>query len=135
MPLGDLENDSMAKILIIAQDQVQIENIQRELPSERSFRVETASSGFEAGILTESFQPDCVVIDFSIGHIEASQICMRLRSNESLNGVVLIGLQPSDSSAKPLSADVVDETFSKPFDAALLAERIRSWVGAKKELV
>ena len=35
MPLGDLEDEAMAKVLIVAQDQVLIENLKRELPVER----------------------------------------------------------------------------------------------------
>ena len=49
MPLGDLEDEAMAKCLIVAQDQVLIENLKRELPPEKSFKVAVAASGFEAG--------------------------------------------------------------------------------------
>ena len=44
MPLGDLEDEAMAKVLIVAQDQVLIENMKRELPVERAFRTTTAAS-------------------------------------------------------------------------------------------
>jgi excisionase family DNA binding protein len=54
MPLGDLEDEAMAKVLIVAQDQVLIENLKRELPADRSFRTSTAASGFEAGIQADS---------------------------------------------------------------------------------
>ena len=57
MPLGDLEDEAMAKVLIVAQDQVLIENVKRELPLERSFKVAVAASGFDAGIQAESFHP------------------------------------------------------------------------------
>ena len=33
MPLGDLEDEAMAKVLIVGQDQVLIENLKRELPA------------------------------------------------------------------------------------------------------
>ncbi len=36
MPLGDLEDEAMAKVLIVGQDQVLIENLKRELPGRRS---------------------------------------------------------------------------------------------------
>ena len=81
MPLGDLEDEAMAKVLIVAQDQVLIENLKRELPPERSFKVGVAASGFEAGIQAESFNPDCIIVDFSIGKVEALQICQNLRRN------------------------------------------------------
>ena len=60
MPLGDLEDEAMAKVLIVAQDQVLIENLKRELPLERSFKAAVAASGFDAGIQAESFHPDCI---------------------------------------------------------------------------
>jgi PleD family two-component response regulator len=81
MPLGDLEDEAMAKVLIVAQDQVLIENLKRELPLRRSFKVAVAASGFDAGIQAESFHPDCIIVDFSIGHVEALQICQNLRRN------------------------------------------------------
>ena len=84
MPLGDLEDEAMAKVLIVAQDQVLIENLKRELPVERSFSTSTAASGFEAGIQAESFHPDCIIVDFSIGQLEALQICQNLRRNSGV---------------------------------------------------
>ena len=72
MPLGDLEDEAMAKVLVVGQDQVLIENLKRNLPLEKTFKLTTAASGFEAGIQAESFHPDCIVVDFSIGKVEAA---------------------------------------------------------------
>jgi excisionase family DNA binding protein len=135
MPLGDLEDEAMAKVLIVAQDQVLIENLKRELPVERSFRTSTAASGFEAGIQAESFHPDCIIVDFSIGQLEALQICQNLRRNAEFGETILIALLPDDSSTANFDRSSINETFKKPFDAALLAERLRTLIGAKKELV
>ena len=91
MPLGDLEDEAMAKVLIVAQDQVLIENMKRELPPERAFKVAVAASGFEAGIQAESFHPDCIIVDFSIGRVEALQI-YRERGREIDLVILDIGL-------------------------------------------
>jgi excisionase family DNA binding protein len=112
MPLGELEDETMAKVLIVAQDQVLIENVRRELPEQRSFKVETAASGFEAGIQAESFHPD-----------------------EEYADVILIALLPDDGASTSFDRSTINETFKKPFDAALLAERLRTLIGARKELV
>ncbi len=135
MPLGDLENDAVAKVLVVAQDQVLIENLNRELPPERSFRVGVASSGFDAGIQAESFHPDCIIVDFSIGRTEALQICQNLRRNAEFTDIILIALLPDDGSANNFDRSSINETFRKPFDAALLAERLRTLIGVKKELM
>jgi len=135
MPLGDLEDEAMAKILIVAQDQVLIENLKRELPPERAFKVAVASSGFEAGIQAESFHPDCIITDFSIGKLEAMQICQNLRKNSDFGETILIALLPDDGQPMSFDRSAINETFKKPFDSKLLAERLRTLIGSRKELV
>ena len=135
MPLGDLEDESLAKVLIVAQDQVLIENLKRELPAEKRFKVAIASSGFEAGLQAESFHPDCIIIDFGFGKGEALQICQNLRKNSDFGETILIALLPDDGTPMTFDRSAINETFKKPFDANLLAERLRTLIGAKKELV
>jgi excisionase family DNA binding protein len=134
MPLGDLEDEAMAKVLILSQDQVLVDNLKRELPLERSFKTAVAASGFDCGVQAESFHPDCVIVDFSIGHVEALQVCQNLRRNSDFSDVILVALLPNCSSIN-FDRSSINETFKKPFDAALLAEHLRALIGAKKELV
>jgi excisionase family DNA binding protein len=135
MPLGDLEDEAMAKVLLVGQDQVLIENLKKHLPLERSFKIQVAASGFEAGIQAESFHPDCIVVDYSIGRIDAQQICQNLRRNPEYADTIVIALLPDDGSQITVDRAHVNESFKKPFDVALLAERLRTLIGARKELV
>ncbi len=135
MPLGELEDETMAKVLIVAQDQALMENLKRELPESKAFKVATAASGFDAGIQAESFHPDAIIVDFSIGTTEALQICQNLRRNNEFAEIVLIALLPDDGSSTSFDRSSINETFKKPFDAALLAQRLQTLVGSRKELV
>ena len=72
---------------------------------------------------------------FSIGKVEALQICQNLRRNNDFSKTILIALLPDDGSTMSFDRSSINETFKKPFDAALLAERLRTLIGAKKELV
>jgi CheY-like chemotaxis protein len=94
-----------------------------------------SASGFEAGIQAESFHPDCIITDFSIGKVEALQICQNLRKNVDFGETILIALLPDDGSPLSFDRSAINETFKKPFDAKLLAERLRTLIGARKELV
>ena len=38
MPLGELEDEAMAKVLVVGQDQVLLENLKRNLPLEKNER-------------------------------------------------------------------------------------------------
>lgn len=135
MPLGDLEDEVMVKILILSQDQALVENVKREMLLERSFKLSVAQGGFNCGLQTESFKPDCIIVDFSIGWTEALQVCQNLRRNSEFSEVVLIALLPDDGSSTSFDRSSINETFKKPFNTALLAERLLTLIGAKKELV
>ncbi|MBR5626113.1 MAG: response regulator [Thermoguttaceae bacterium] len=135
MPLGNLEDETLAKVLIVAQDQILIESVKHELPIEKAFKVAVASSSFDTGSQVESFPPDCIIVDFSIGRTESLQICQKVRRNPEFAEVILIALLPDDGSSTSFDRSNINETFRKPFDSALLAERLRTLVGTKKELI
>jgi len=134
MPLGELEDEAMGKILLVGSDIVTRSSL-NEMISNDDFKIEIAASGFEAGIQAESIHPDCVVIDFVMGREEALMIAQNLRKNNEFTDTVLIGLLSDDDNASGFDRSVFNETFRKPFDAALLAERIRTLVNRRKQLV
>lgn len=133
MPLGELEDEAMGKILLVGVDS-QVRHSLTDLMPVEDFKIEAAASGFEAGIQAESLHPDCVVIDFGMGRHEAMLIAANLRKNGEYTDAVLVALLTDDDTASGIDRSVFNETFRKPFDAALLAERIRTLVGRKKQL-
>ena len=133
MPLGELEDEALGKLLIVGADPTTRAGL-NEMLGEGEFKVETATSGFEAGIQAESLHPDCVVIDFAMGRGEALMIAANLKKNTEYVDTVLVGLLSDDDSASGFDRTIFNETFRKPFDAALLAERIRTLVSRKKQL-
>jgi DNA-binding response OmpR family regulator len=133
MPLGELEDEAMGKILLVGSDLTTRSSL-NEMISNDDFKIEIAASGFEAGIQAESIHPDCVVVDFVMGREEALMIAQNLRRNTEFTETVLIGLLSDEDNASGFDRSVFNETFRKPFDAALLAERIRTLVSRRKQL-
>ncbi len=134
MPLGELEDEAMGKVLLVGTDS-QVQSGLKELMPSEDYKIEAAQSGFEAGIQAESLHPDCVVIDFAMGRNEALMIAQNLRKNPEYSEVILIGLLSDEDNASGFDRTMFNETFRKPFDTALLAERIRTLVGRKKQLI
>jgi excisionase family DNA binding protein len=133
MPLGELEDEAMGKVLLVGIDGPIRSGLLDVMPKE-DFKLESAASGFEAGIQAESLHPDCVIIDFAMGRTEALMIAQNLRKNNEYTDTVLIGLLSDDDNASGFDRTLFNETFRKPFDSALLAERVRTLVGRKKHL-
>lgn len=133
MPLGELEDEAMGKLLLVGVDPSTRAGL-NEVMGPEDFKTELAASGFEAGIQAESLHPDCVVIDFGMGRNEALMIAQNLKKNPDYADTVLIALLTDDDNASGFDRTIFNETFRKPFDSALLAERIRTLVGRKKQI-
>src|SRR5947207_10901950 len=126
MPLGALEEEGWHKILIIGADKLFIDRVKELLPEDDDYKYELANSGFEAGIQAHSFHPDTIIIDLAMGRSEALQIAQNLRRNPAYEQTLIIALASEDeASPESLVNYGYNEAFKKPFDIALLAERIR----------
>ena len=144
MPLGELEEEGLHKILIIGAEKLFIDRVKELLPEDDDFKYELANSGFEAGIQAESFHPDTIIIDLAMGRSEALQIATNLRRNPAYETTLIIGLASEDEAApEQLSSYGFNEAFKKPFDVALLGRadpharrrEAREYVGADPTLL
>jgi len=134
MPLGELEEEEWHKVLLIGTEKLFNDRIKEILPENEDFKFQYANSGFEAGMLAGNFQPDTIIIDLGLGRAESIQIVARLRADETHTGTLIVGLASEDEAApEQLSQHGFNDVFKKPFDVALLGEKIKSIAEAKRE--
>jgi excisionase family DNA binding protein len=134
MPLGELEEEEWHKILVIGAENLFIDRVKELLPEDDDYKYEVANSGFEAGIQAESFHPDTIIIDLALGRSESIQITQNLRRNSAYEATMIFGLASEDEAApEKLTEYGFSEIFKKPFDIALLGERIRTLAEQKRE--
>jgi two-component system, OmpR family, response regulator RpaA len=134
MPLGELEEEEWHKVLLIGTEKLFNDRLKEILPEADDYKFETANSGFEAGILAGSFHPDTIIIDLSLGRSEAIQITANLRKDEAYATTLIVGLASEDEAApEQLAQYGFNDIFKKPFDLALLGEKIKSIADAKRE--
>ena len=134
MPLGALEEEGWHKILIIGAEQLFIDRLRELLPDDEDYKYEMASSGFQAGNAVQSFHPDTIIVDLAMGRSEALQIAQNLRRLPNYEQTLILALASEDEAApEALAGFGFNDAFKKPFDVALLAERIRTLVEEKRE--
>jgi len=134
MPLGELEEEGLHKILIVGAEKLFVDRVRELLPEDDDFKYELAASGFEAGIQAESFHPDTIIIDLALGRAESLQIATNLRRKPEYEQTLIIALASEDEAAPEALVNYgFSEAFKKPFDVALLAERIRTLVEEKRD--
>ena len=136
MPLGELEDDVLNKILMVGVDSTLAATLRQRLPEEDGFEFQLAESAFEAGVHAEGFHPDCIIIDTKIGRNEAVQIAQDLRKRPEHEDTILVALIGAEEMSEELLQKAgFNEVFRKPFDVTLLAERVRRLVAEKKNAI
>lgn len=134
MPLGELEEEEWHKVLLIGTEKLFNDRLKELLPEDEDYKFQYANSGFEAGMLAGNFQPDTIIIDLGLGRSEAIQIVARLRNDETHTGTLIVGLASEDEAApEQLGQYGFNDIFKKPFDVALLGEKIKGIAEAKRE--
>jgi DNA-binding response OmpR family regulator len=117
IPLDRLGGEKR-RVLIVDDDPQILELLADTLDRDGRFEVRTASTGYDAGMLTEAFRPDLIVLDFMLPDINGDIVCRRIREHDALNSARIIcisGVVNRDDVARLLDAGA-DEFIKKPFN-------------------
>lgn len=115
MPTDQLELDKI-RILIIDSDWEFAESLAQSLQQNPSFIVETANSGFDAGLIAQKLEPHVILISGGSENIDAAHICKNVRRNPDLQATKLISLGRSSESGP--APDGYDYCIADPADIA-----------------
>ena len=127
IPTTDLERGKR-KVMVVDDDAEIVELFADVLGRDGRFDVRTASTGYDAGVLTEQFKPDLMILDFMLPDINGNVVCSSVRQNPSLSGMKIIivsGVVNQDDINNLLSTGA-DAFVKKPFDIEDLLHQIEA---------
>jgi DNA-binding response OmpR family regulator len=131
IPLDQLEMGK-TRVLVVDDDPAIVEMLVELLERDGRFEVQTAATGFDAGLKTRSFRPDVIVLDYMLPDINGNAVCRSIRADSSLAAVKIIivsGVVEREHVEKLLH-DGADDFIQKPFSIEQLVSRIISLVHA-----
>jgi two-component system, OmpR family, response regulator len=114
------------RILVVDDDEQIVELFLDVLARDGRFDVRTASTGYDAGVLTTSFKPDLMILDYMLPDINGNVVCKTVRDNPLLSGMKIIivsGVVKQDEIDELLKAGA-DDFVKKPFNIERLVARI-----------
>ena len=125
MPLDNVETGKR-KILIVDDDEEIVELMVDVLSRDGRFDIKTASSGYDAGIMTEQFRPDLVILDYMLPDINGNIVCRAIRRNPQLQNIriIIVSGVVNASEIDDLLGAGAEEFIRKPFDIVELVEKI-----------
>ena len=119
------------RVLVVDDDPQIIELFVDMLSRDARLEVRTATTGFDAGALTESFKPHLVLLDYLLPDINGNMVCRRLRANKNLDSVKILCVSGviDQSEVKNLKEAGADDFIKKPFDLGHMVRRISELLG------
>lgn len=120
------------RILVVDDDPQILEVFVEMLEGTGEFEVRTARTGYDAGMLTERFRPDLIVLDYMLPDVNGNIVCSQLRGREEFEETKIVfvsGVVGHDEVSK-LRAAGADAFIAKPFDLSVMLSKIRELLGA-----
>lgn len=124
----DALDSGKSKVLVVDDDPEIVELFVDVLERDGRFEVKTASTGYDAGIITQEFQPDLVILDYMLPDINGNVVCKTIRQKpefEHTKIIIVSGVVNQEEINDLLKAGA-DEFVKKPFNIEKLIERIGS---------
>ena len=125
IPLDGLETGKK-KILVVDDDAEIVDLLVEVLTRDGRFDVQTATSGYEAGIQTQRFRPDCILLDYMLPDVNGNVVCHTIRKNpefENIRIIIVSGVIKQEEIDQLLKSGAQD-FIKKPFDINDLINRI-----------
>ena len=113
------------KVLIVDDDAEIVELMADILVRDGRFDVKTAASGYEAGVSTQRFRPDLILLDYMLPDVNGNVVCQTIRKNpefENIKIMIVSGVVKQDEIAQLLKSGAED-FIRKPFDIAELISK------------
>ena len=125
IPLNGLETGKK-KVLVVDDDAEIVDLLVEVLTRDGRFDVKTATSGYEAGIQTQRFRPDCILLDYMLPDVNGNVVCHTIRKNpefENIRIIIVSGVIKQDEIDQLLKSGAQD-FVKKPFDINDLIKKI-----------
>jgi len=127
----DMIESGVKRVLVVDDDHQIIELFLDVLSRDGRFEVQTASTGYDAGVLTEQFQPHVILLDYMLPDINGNLVCERIRSNPNLadTKIIIVSGVVNQDEIEALLKSGADDFVKKPFNIEKLVARMAEMVG------
>ena len=122
-----------AKVLLVDDDPVSLRMLQKALATTGLYEIRTATDGVEGLEKALKFQPDLIISDKVMPHMDGLEFCRRIKSESSLSTtlfVILSGINEPEARIEGLEQGA-DDYLVKPLPFDELKARVRSFLRRK----
>ena len=113
-------------ILVVDDDPYYLEIIPAVLTQDSTYKVLTASTGFEAGLMVMEHTPHAVILDIHLSDIDGRILCERIKSCKETSNTCILGISGyiDEDEVSVLFTQGFDDFLKKPFQIEELKNRV-----------
>lgn len=117
---------SKIRVLVVDDDPMIVELFVDVLSADGRFELATAQTGFDAGLMTQQFLPDIIVLDYMLPDINGNVVCKTIRQNPSMSKIkiLIISGMVNPAEVDQLMQAGANDFIKKPFDIDVVIKRI-----------
>ncbi len=130
IPLDNLDS-GRHKVLVVDDDPEIVELMVDVFERDGRFEVRTAGSGYDAGVMTQEFRPDMIILDYMLPDVNGNIVCKTIRQNplfEHTKIIIVSGVVNQDEINEMLNLGAND-FLKKPFSIDELVGRMATMLG------
>ena len=129
IPMDALGSDKI-RVLVVDDDAQIVELFVDVLQTDGRFEIRTAQTGYDAGVITQQFRPDVVILDYMLPDVNGNVVCKTIRENPDLGQIkiLIISGVVNPAEVDGLMEAGADEFIKKPFNIENVIERILAMV-------
>ena len=130
MKANDIPTDGFdtgrKRVLIVEDDPGLVELFVDAFGGDRRLEIRSATTGYDAGIVSSTFKPDLMILDYMLPDVNGNVVCKTVRDNPDLNQmkIIIVSGVVNQSEIDGLLQAGADEFIKKPFDLEHLQARM-----------
>ena len=118
------------KIMIVDDDEELAHMLSDHLQATGAYEIRLATTGFDAGVITQKFRPDLMLLDVMLPDINGREVCKSVKSDPDTNRtkiIVISGLIEEDTISDLYDVGA-DDYIRKPFDLEDLSNKVKEYL-------
>ncbi|HUS47410.1 MAG TPA: response regulator [Phycisphaerae bacterium] len=125
IPMEGMDSDKI-RVLVVDDDPEIVDILVEYLRQDGRFDVRTAQTGYDAGVVTQQFQPDAVILDYMLPDINGNVVCRTIRENPDLADIriLIISGVVNQADVDRLMEAGADDFIKKPFNIENVVDRL-----------
>jgi excisionase family DNA binding protein len=126
IPLSNLSVAGKRKVLIVDDDMEIVELLVDVLTRDGRFEVRTATSGYDAGLTTQQFRPDVILLDYMLPDVNGNIVCRTIKKNPDFANtqIIIISGVVNPGEIDELLKSGAAEFVKKPFNISELVDKL-----------